>query len=105
MNQTTKIPEGLGIQTETARGMASYPPEAWSPLPPRKSKTQAALLALFLGGLGIHRFYVGKVGSGVAMLVLSLTFIGIVVTWPWAIIDFIVILCGGFRDVHGRKLR
>lgn len=72
---------------------------------PRKSKTQTALLYFFLGGLGVHRMYVGKVGSGVAMLVLTLSFVGIIITFFWAWIDFIVILCGGFRDVYGRTLR
>ena len=35
-----------------------------------KSRITAGILALFLGGLGIHRFYLGRTGSGVAMLLL-----------------------------------
>ena len=73
-----------------------------------KNKVTAALLAFFLGGLGIHRFYVGKTGSGVAMLLLWLVglltagiFIGFVfllAVGTWALIDFIIILMGNFKD-------
>jgi hypothetical protein len=63
-----------------------------------KSRVVAALLAWFLGFLGIHRFYVGKVGTGVLMIV-TLGGLGI-----WALIDFIVILVGSFKDKDGRLL-
>ena len=64
----------------------------------QKSKVVAILLCLFLGGLGVHRFYVGKVGSGILML-LTGGLLGI-----WTLIDFIVLLCGGFRDSNGNPL-
>jgi len=64
----------------------------------------AFLLAFFFGPLGLHRFYCGKVGSGIAMLLLSCTLIGLLVTLPWWLIDFVVIVCGGFRDDRGRVL-
>lgn len=61
--------------------------------PPRprndRNKIVAALLAFFFGTLGIHRFYLGKTGSGIAMLVLSCTVVGLLVTGPWAFIDTI----------------
>lgn len=60
-----------------------------------KSKTTAALLCFFLGELGIHRFYVGKTGSGILYL-LTLGVFGIGV-----LIDFIKILCGNFKDGQG----
>jgi hypothetical protein len=63
-----------------------------------KSKTATALLALFLGGLGVHRFYVGKVGTGILML-FTLGGLGL-----WVLIDFIIILCGNFTDSEGRKI-
>lgn len=66
---------------------------------PYKSKITAALLCLFFGGLGVHRFYVGKIGTGVIWLfTLGLCGIG-------AIIDLIVILIGGFRDKAGMPLK
>ena len=75
--------------------MSQYPAFPISP----RSRTIAAVLAFFLGVLGIHRFYVGKVGTGVAML---LTCGGLGV---WALIDLIVILLGSFRDQDGRALQ
>jgi TM2 domain-containing membrane protein YozV len=65
----------------------------------------AFLLAFFVGVFGVHRFYVGKTGSGIAMLLLTLTLVGAIVTGIWALVDWIVIVCGGFRDAEGRLLR
>ena len=56
------------------------------------------LLCLFLGGLGIHRFYAGKIGTGILQLI-TLGGCGI-----WAIIDFIMILTGNFTDKDGNKI-
>ena len=40
-----------------------------------KDKTAAALLALLLGGIGAHKFYLGKVGQGILYLLLCWTFL------------------------------
>ena len=64
----------------------------------------AFLLVNFLGFLGIHRVYVGKKESGIAMFVLSITVFGIVITAIWALLDFVSILCGTFTDGEGRKI-
>jgi TM2 domain-containing membrane protein YozV len=54
-----------------------------------RNKFAAALLAFFLGPLGIHRFYLGRTGSGIGMLLLTFTVVGLIVTVPWALIDTI----------------
>jgi TM2 domain-containing membrane protein YozV len=63
-----------------------------------KSRAAAAILAWFLGIFGVHRFYVGKVGTGIAMI-FTLGGLGI-----WALIDFIMIVVGSFRDKENRLL-
>lgn len=63
-----------------------------------KSRTTAALLCFFLGFLGIHRFYAGKIGTGLLWLFTGgLFFVG-------ELVDFIMILCGSFTDSDGTKL-
>lgn len=64
-----------------------------------KSRLAAALLCWFFGVLGIHRFYVGKIGTGVLMIV-TLGGLGV-----WVLIDLIVILIGSFRDKAGKALQ
>lgn len=59
---------------------------------PPKQWIVAVLLAFFLGYLGVHNFYLGYTTRGVVQLVLSLTFIGLIVTGIWAFIEFIMIL-------------
>lgn len=57
------------------------------------------LLCLFLGGLGVHRFYTGHIGIGVAQL-LTLGGCGI-----WALVDLIFIITDKFTDSLGRPLQ
>jgi hypothetical protein len=64
-----------------------------------RSRLAAALMAFFLGWLGVHRFYVGKIGTALLMV---LTFGGFGI---WATIDLIMILAGAFTDAGGRPLR
>lgn len=53
-----------------------------------KNKTTAAILAFFLGGFGVHRFYLGQAGLGLAYLLFCWTFIPAII----AIVDFIIFL-------------
>jgi TM2 domain-containing membrane protein YozV len=79
-----------------------------------KQKMVAALLAFFLGTVGVHRFYTGKVGTGIAMAVLtvigwitSIFIVGYFIVMAiglWALIDFIMILMGKFTDKYGRLI-
>lgn len=54
-----------------------------------RNKLIAALLAFFVGVLGVHRFYLGRTGSGIVMLVLTCTLFGMLISGPWAFIDMI----------------
>ena len=64
----------------------------------QKSKVVALLLCIFLGGLGIHRFYVGKIGTGVLWFFTGGLFgIG-------TIVDIIMIAVGSFKDKTGADL-
>jgi TM2 domain-containing membrane protein YozV len=63
-----------------------------------KSRLVALLLCFFLGMLGVHRFYVGKIGTGILMI---LTFGGLGI---WALIDLIIIVVGSFKDKEGRRV-
>ena len=63
-----------------------------------KSKTVAMLLSLFLGELGIDRFYLGYIGTGILKLVTCGGF-GI-----WYIIDLVRIITGKMTDKKGNPL-
>ncbi|MGB2721166.1 MAG: NINE protein [Rhodococcus sp. (in: high G+C Gram-positive bacteria)] len=81
-----------------------------------KSKIVGGLLQLFLGWLGVGRFYLGSTGIGVAQLLLF--FIGFLLTvafgfgvilllglFVWHVADGVLILVGNVTDAQGRKLR
>lgn len=57
------------------------------------------LLCLFLGGFGAHRFYAGKVGTGLLQLV-TLGGFGL-----WSLYDLIMIVLSKFEDAEGRVIR
>lgn len=57
----------------------------------KKSVGAAYVLWFFFGLIGGHRFYAGKIGSAIAMLVLTITVIGVIVTGIWALIDAFLI--------------
>ena len=71
-----------------------------TPARPRsdKSRLVAILLAFFVGVLGVHRFYVGKIGTGILWL-FTLGFLGV-----GALIDIIIIAAGSFKDADGLRV-
>jgi len=64
-----------------------------------KSRLITLVLCLVVGMFGVHRFYVGKVGTGILQIV---TFGGLGIWW---IADVIMILLGGFTDGAGRPVK
>jgi len=73
---------------------------------PRKSKLAAGLLAILIGGFGIHNFYLGYTGKAIAQLVLTLTCIGYLPSVIWSIVEGIMILTGSIAtDAKGIPLK
>lgn len=69
-----------------------------SPSPGGKDWLTTLLLAIFLGGLGVDRFYTGHTGLGVVKL-LTCGGLGI-----WSIIDIILVATGKYTDKNGNPL-
>lgn len=63
-----------------------------------RSRLVALLFCILLGWIGVHRFYVGKIGTGILMVV-TIGGLGI-----WTLIDLILIAVGSFRDKEGRRV-
>ena len=91
-------PAGYGMDPEAPYGRNMY----GEPLSD-KSKLTAGLLQLFVGGLGVGRFYLGYSGIGVAQLLVTLFTCGLGGIWP--LIDAIMILTGKVRDPYNRPLQ
>ncbi|MFR1189045.1 MAG: NINE protein [Oscillospiraceae bacterium] len=79
-------------------GCAVAPQKTVDPNASPKSRLVALLLCIFVGALGIHRFYVGKIGTGVLWLLTAGCFgIG-------ALVDLIMLACGTFTDSDGKPV-
>lgn len=67
-----------------------------------KSKWAFILLGIFLGEFGIHNFYLGYVGRGVAKLLITILSFGWLfwVSWIWGVVE----ICTVRRDAKGRPL-
>ena len=83
------------------------------PSPNAKSKIAAGLLGIFLGGLGVHNFYLGYTGKAVAQLILTLVgsifgcfvfpLIAAAAAGIWGLVEGIMILAGSI-DVDGHNI-
>lgn len=72
-----------------------------------KNKIAAGLLGIFLGGFGIHNFYLGYNGRGVAQLLMTLLSGGVLsfISSLWGFIEGIMIFTGKINiDAHGNPL-
>ena len=65
-----------------------------------KSKTTAVILALFLGDIGIHKFYLGQAGQGIIYLLLCWTFIPVILSII-DIIHYLLMSEGDFQTKYG----
>ena len=72
---------------------------ATTEIPSDKRILPALLLCFFVGWLGAHRFYVGKIGTAILIIITFGGFCGI-----WPLIDLIFIVTSNFKDQAGRKL-
>lgn len=98
-SHTTVGVPGTGLSYTTSSGdRPARVPAAQRPTSP-KSKAVVLPLCIFLGVLGVHRYYVGKIGTGV-IWTLTAGFFGI----GW-IVDIFTVALGGFYDVNGYVVR
>lgn len=73
----------------------------------QKSKIAAGLLGMLIGALGIHNFYLGYTGKGIAQLLISVLSFGLLAFIPaiWGLIEGILILTGSINvDANGIPL-
>lgn len=81
----------------------------------QKSRLATALLAFFLGQFGAHRFYLGKIGTAVVMLILGILgyatvwfvigYVFLIPVWIWALVDFIFAVAGLMKDREGKPIK
>lgn len=81
-----------------------------------KSFTVTGLLCFYLGYLGIHRLYAGRIATGILqifmplLICLGIIFFRIPIIFVctlsvWVLVDFILILCGKFKDKNGLPVK
>lgn len=75
--------------------------------PTPKSKLLAGLLGIFVGSLGIHNFYLGYIGKGIAQLLITVLSLGFLAVIPaiWGLVEGILILTGAIKkDKKGNPI-
>ncbi|MCF6292703.1 MAG: TM2 domain-containing protein [Robiginitomaculum sp.] len=100
------IPNGTTVDFEVEGGVAKsiYSVATASGISGDKNKIVAALLAFFLGGLGVHKFYLGKTGAGIIMLLCGtigwLLILPALINLLIAFIEFIIYLLKSDQEFH-----
>lgn len=92
-----RAPHAPQLPPPTPSAIAVVAPGTVSP----KSRLATLLFAIFLGGLGVHSFFVGKVGVGIAQIAITVVSLG-TLGWIWPLIDVILIAVGNYKDAQGR---
>jgi len=100
-----QAPYGAAPGAQPSYGQPAYAQTTYAN--PPKQWVIALVLAFFFGFLGVHNFYLGRPGRGIAQLILTITVIGAVISCTWAFIEFIMILmrAGSYGyDASGQPL-
>lgn len=96
--------QGYGYPQQQPYGQPAYPPPYYDP--EAKSRLVAGLLGILLGSLGIHRFYLGYVGIGIAQILVTLFTFGLGAVWGFIEGIMILVKAQSFAtDASGRPLR
>ena len=82
INLEAEICPNCGVRVISSPGTTSM----------RQSKVTAALLALVLGVAGAHKFYLGNAKMGIIYILISVTVVGLPITFILSLYDFIVLL-------------
>ena len=92
-----RAPHAAPLPPPVMNAVAVVAPGSVSP----KSRLATLLFAIFLGGFGVHSFFVGKVGIGIAQIAITVLSFG-TLFWIWPLIDVILIAVGNYKDGQGR---
>lgn len=97
ISKLEEIKTALKVKKEIKKALKEQKEMAQDPAPEKKGKSQlvALLLAILVGGIGIHRFYLGYTSIGIIQL-LTLGGCGV-----WALIDLIRIATGDLKPADG----
>ncbi|PXF20313.1 MAG: hypothetical protein CXX75_00995, partial [Methanobacteriota archaeon] len=69
-------------------------------LAPQKDKLVAGILGIVIGGLGIHRFYLGYIGIGIAQIIVTLITLGVGAIWGF-IEGILILVQDDWTDAQG----
>jgi len=87
----TELPPGMRHQINQSGGLSNDTRVLLLYEANKKTALVAYLLWFFLGLFGGHNFYLGRTGVAVAQLILSITLVGMAITFFWVIVDAFLI--------------
>jgi TM2 domain-containing membrane protein YozV len=87
----SELPPGMRAQINQTGGLSNDTRVLMLYEANKKTAVVAYLLWFFLGWFGAHNFYLGRIGVAVTQLILTITVIGILITFFWVIVDAFLI--------------